>query len=109
MSSSTNARDELFDDIPSEGFAERRKSKWGSKDALFVGKREVAHFEGRSGIDIRVTRAWIRSNRALGTETGISLRGQSDWLTVDVDECGADRAKSLLLTATEQNGDAALI
>ena len=55
--------------------------------ALWVGKREVAHFDHQVTLDVRLTRAVIRSRRAeLQSDDRVSLRGgSSDWLEIKVE------------------------
>jgi hypothetical protein len=58
--------------------------------AYWVNGTEIAHFETASVLDIRLTRALIRSNRpALLADPHVTLRpGSSDWITVDVSGAG---------------------
>jgi hypothetical protein len=57
------------------------------KDApgFWVNGKEIAHFEGASAIDLRLTRAEIQARRVrLRTDPRVTLRsGASDWLTVE--------------------------
>ena len=55
--------------------------------ALWVGKREVAHFDHERALDVRLTRAVIRSRRPeLQSDDRVSLRrGSSDWLEIEVE------------------------
>jgi hypothetical protein len=55
--------------------------------ALWVGRREVAHFDGERTLDVRLTKAAIRSRRAeLTGDERVTLRpGGSDWLEVSVE------------------------
>jgi hypothetical protein len=52
---------------------------------FWVNGKEIAHFEGTSAIDLRLTRAEIRARRArLRTDPRVTLRtSSSDWLTVE--------------------------
>jgi len=60
---------------------DQRPSRFGGKDAFFVGKREVAHFEGPGVLDLRLTRREIRSRKEdLEADPRATLRGSSDWL-----------------------------
>jgi hypothetical protein len=54
--------------------------------AYWVNRKEIAHFESDSVIDIRLTRAVIRRRRAeLRADGRVRLRpGSSDWLTVEI-------------------------
>lgn len=55
--------------------------------AVWVGRREVAHFDSDGSLDVRLTRAEIRQRRtALGEDPRVVLRRSgSDWLAVRVD------------------------
>jgi Family of unknown function (DUF5519) len=59
-------------------------SAFKSGTAFWVNGREIAHFEGPDGIDLRLTRAQISARRAdLKADPRVTLRpGSSDWLTV---------------------------
>lgn len=59
--------------------------------AVWVGKREVAHFDGEHTLDVRLTKEVIRSRRAqLKDDERVSLRPHSsEWLHVQV-QCDAD-------------------
>jgi luciferase-like monooxygenase len=60
---------------------DQRPSRFGGKDAFFVGKREVAHFEGPGVLDLRLTRKEIQSRKdTLSADPRATLRGSSDWL-----------------------------
>jgi len=52
--------------------------------AIWVGKREVAHFDGSDAVDVRLTRSVIRERRdELRGDERIELRSRSsDWLRV---------------------------
>src|SRR5262245_48819351 len=52
--------------------------------AVWVGKREVAHFDGPDLLDVRLTRGAIRDRRSeLRTDDRVELRsGTSDWIRV---------------------------
>ncbi|MGE5828074.1 MAG: luciferase family protein [Micromonosporaceae bacterium] len=57
--------------------------------AFWINGKEIAHFEGESAVDIRLTRALIRDRRAqLRTDPRVRLRPSSsaDWLTVEIRE-----------------------
>lgn len=60
---------------------DQRPSRFGGKEAFFVGKREVAHFEGPGVLDLRLTRGEIRSRKdELSGDARATIRGSSDWL-----------------------------
>jgi hypothetical protein len=52
--------------------------------AVWVGRREVAHFDGDGALDVRLTRAVISRRRAeLGADNRVTFRaGTSDWLEI---------------------------
>ncbi len=55
--------------------------------ALWVGKREVAHFDSERTLDVRLTKSVIRRRREeLKGEDRVSLRrGTSDWLEITIE------------------------
>ena len=59
---------------------------FGPGPALWVGKREVAHFDGPLTLDVRLTRGVIRSRRTeLKNDERVKLRApSSDWLELDL-------------------------
>lgn len=60
------------------------ESAFGSGPAIWVGKREVAHLDDESTLDVRLTRSVIRARRAeLAADDRVGLRrGTSDWVEV---------------------------
>ena len=54
--------------------------------AIWVGKREIAHFDGPDDLEVRLTKAVIRERRSeLRANEGVELRrGSSDWILVRV-------------------------
>lgn len=68
--------------------------------ALWVGRREVAHFDDEDTLDVRVTKAVIRARRdELRADDRVTLRGSgSDWIEVSVATDG-DRAWATALVA----------
>jgi hypothetical protein len=82
------------------------ESAFGSGPALWVGKREVAHLDDESTLDVRLTRPVIRARRAeLAADERIRLRsGRSDWLEVRVTgKQDAEFALELIRDAVEAN------
>lgn len=59
---------------------------FGPGPALWVGKREVAHFDDERTLDVRLTKAGIRLRRdELRADDRITLRkSSSDWLELTV-------------------------
>lgn len=79
---------------------------FGPGPALWVGQRDVAHFDDASTLDVRLTKAVIRSRRdELSSEDRVTLRGAgSDWLEIRIgsdDDLGWARA--LVLDAVAAN------
>jgi hypothetical protein len=74
--------------------------------AIWVGKREIAHFDGPDDLEVRLTRAVIRERRSeLRANEGIELRrSTSDWVLVRV-RSGPDfdLAYALVEAAIEAN------
>jgi hypothetical protein len=75
--------------------------------ALWVGRREVAHFDGERTLDVRLTRAVIRRRRSEFEADGrTTLRAPaSDWLEVELgsSEEDVEWARSLVAAAVEAN------
>ena len=74
--------------------------------ALWVGKREVAHFADEDTLDIRLTKPQIHARRPeLMADDRVRLRrGSSDWLEVQVrGESDVDFALSLVHDAITAN------
>ena len=59
---------------------------FGGGPALWVGSREVAHFDTERTVDVRLTKPVIRRRREeLKGEHRVSLRrGASDWLEITI-------------------------
>ncbi len=64
----------------------RRKSRFGESQSYFLADREIAHFHGDQGLDLRLTRERIRELKADGTlDSRVRTRGASaEWATVRV-------------------------
>jgi hypothetical protein len=74
--------------------------------AVWVGRREVAHFDGDGMLDVRLTRTAIRERREeLRAEPRVVLRGSgSDWLAVRIDtEADLELALALVADAVANN------
>ena len=74
--------------------------------AIWVGRREVAHLDGRNEIDIRLTRNVIRERRAaLREDARVELRaGTSDWIRMRVQSAAdLDDAYALVRDAVAAN------
>jgi hypothetical protein len=74
--------------------------------ALWVGKREIAHFDGDQTLDVRLTKSVIAGRRpALRADDRVVLRpGTSDWLEVRIKTSeDAEFAISLVTDAVAAN------
>jgi hypothetical protein len=58
----------------------------GDGPAVFVGKREIAHFHPDGSLDVRLTKKLIRARHdELRADARVTLRpGASDWLEVSI-------------------------
>jgi hypothetical protein len=67
----------------------------------WVNGTEIAHFETDSVLDVRLTRAVIRTHReSLRSDPAVTLRpGSSDWISVDIGGSGAATAVRLVTLA----------
>lgn len=78
--------------------------------ALWVGKREIAHFDGDHTLDVRLTKKVIAGRRPeLRAEGRVVLRpGTSDWLEVRIESPeDAEFAISLVVDAVAANRNTA--
>ena len=84
------------------------RSRWADRDALYVGSREVAHFQEPCVLDVRLTTTGIR---AVASDPRVVTRSsrRSEWATVRV-RTGKDIefARTLLRTAIEHNRSGSL-
>lgn len=74
--------------------------------AIWVGRREVAHFDDERSLDVRLTRQVIRDRRAeLREDHRVTLRGtSSDWLELEIGSSDdLDDAYQLVVDAVEAN------
>lgn len=74
--------------------------------ALWVGRREVAHFDDDRALDLRLTRARIREARpTLREDPRVELRpNQSDWLEISIaSEKDLDWARVMVADAVDAN------
>jgi hypothetical protein len=79
---------------------------FASGPALWVGKREVAHFDADHTLDVRLTREVIRARRSeLKADGRITLRTSgSDWLEIRLEtESDIEFALSLVGEAAAAN------
>lgn len=82
-----------------------RKGAFSPGPAVWVGKREVAHFDDECTLDVRLTRSVIRARRAeLAADGRVHLRPGSDWLEVRMTgELDSDFAIALIGDAITAN------
>lgn len=57
-------------------------SRFRASEALFSSGREIAHLEPPSRIDLRLTRAYIRSERGALADWAERRASGSDWVTL---------------------------
>jgi Family of unknown function (DUF5519) len=79
---------------------------FGPGPAVWVGKREIAHFDNESTLDIRLTKSVIRARRPeLAAHEQVQLRpSSSDWLEVGITtEADIDFALLLVRDAVAAN------
>lgn len=63
---------------------ESKKSRFSEEEAIFLGRREIAHFHSSTEIDIRLTRSVIKKMGILesGDPRLLVERKGSDWVAV---------------------------
>ena len=79
---------------------------FGPGPALWVGRREVAHFDDDRTLDVRLTKAEIRERRdELKADERVTLRrSTSDWIEVAIpSEDDEQWAMTLVMTAVRAN------
>jgi hypothetical protein len=79
---------------------------FASGAAIWVGKREVAHFDGPDELDVRLTKSVIHERRPeLSSDERVELRPRtSDWIRVRVrSQSEFDHAFALLQDAVAAN------
>jgi hypothetical protein len=79
---------------------------FGPGPAVWVGKREIAHFDNEITVDVRLTKSVIRARRSeLAADERVRLRpGSSDWLEVGItSEADVDFALLLVRDAVAAN------
>lgn len=74
-------------------------------EAVWVGRREIAHFDSGGELDVRLTRQVIRERRErLRSDRRVNLRSSgSDWVEVKLSPEDLDFALDLLRDAAEAN------
>jgi len=74
--------------------------------AIWVGRREVAHFDGDGSLDVRLTKRLIALRRAeLRSDVRVTLRpGSSDWIDINIsNESDRSFAEGIVQQAIEAN------
>lgn len=93
-------RAELTGRILGVGGIELRRSRFTRGEAFFAGRREIAHFHGDRVLDIRLTRARIRT---MGAVPRVTVRGGSDWCEFAFStSADLDRAVELVTLAVDR-------
>lgn len=99
-------REELFRRCESIVGAALGEGAFAADRAVWVGRREVAHFDADGMLDVRLTRGVIRDRRSeLRSDPRVVLRRSgSDWLAVRVDTLAdVEFAVSLIADAVASN------
>lgn len=97
---------ELLDRLATLSGVEISEGAFAPGPAVWVGKREIAHFDGDRSLDVRLTRAAIRDRRSeFRADERIALRpSSSDWLEVRIEMAGdVEFALSLVEEAIAAN------
>ena len=83
-----------------------RKSRWSDQTALWCGGREIAHFHGRSAMDVRVGRRNVRVLRHELVARSLVFRPHaSDWVEVELrNRAALDALKLCLQMAAAASG-----
>jgi hypothetical protein len=80
-------------------------SRWGGKPALFLDRREIAHYDGQGLVDLRITASgWKRVD--LGDDPAVTRdRSRRDWVSISVaSREDVERLRPLLVAAVQANG-----
>jgi hypothetical protein len=101
--------DELARDVIAEAAAlpgaQLGEGAFAPGQAVWVGKREVAHVDRDGALEIRLTRSAIRAQRdELRAEARVTLNANSDWLAMRVaSDADVDDAITLIAEAIAAN------
>jgi hypothetical protein len=82
-----------------------RPSQWGGKPALFLDRREIAHYDGEGVVDLRITASgWKRVD--YGGDPAVTRdRSRRDWVSISVtSQEDLERLRPLLEAAVRANG-----
>jgi Family of unknown function (DUF5519) len=88
------------------GPAQERASRYGDKQALVAGTREIAHLEAPGVIDLRITRGgWSRVSADFGDDPAVRHDpGRRDWIELHLSSLeDIERLGPLLRTAMAAN------
>ena len=89
-----------------EGSAAIGEGAFGPGPALWVGRREIAHFDDERTLDVRLTKAVIRARREqLKSDERVALRrGSSDWVEISIgSDDDAEWARGIMADAVVAN------
>jgi hypothetical protein len=82
-----------------------RPSQWGGKPALFLGHREIAHYDGQGIVDLRITASgWKQVT--FGDDPAVTRdRSRRDWVSISLASTeDVERLRPLLVAAVRANG-----
>ncbi len=89
------------------GPVEVRRSRFAAKPALFLGRREFAHWEAPGRVDLRITAAgWRRHAPVFAADPSVEHDPRRrDWLDLRLSgTADVDRLRPLFETAVAANG-----
>ena len=84
-----------------------RTSRFAAKPAMFLGRREFAHWEGPGRVDLRITAlGWRRHMDEFAGDPAISRdRARRDWIDLHLASVAdVERLRPLFETAVAANG-----
>jgi Family of unknown function (DUF5519) len=87
------------------GPVSERPSQWGGKPALFLDRREIAHYDGQGVVDVRITASgWKHVD--FGDDPAVTRdRSRRDWVSISVaSQEDVERLRPLLAAAVRANG-----
>jgi Family of unknown function (DUF5519) len=82
-----------------------RPSQWGGKPALFLDRREIAHYDGDGIVDVRITASGWKGV-AFGDDPAVTRdRSRRDWVSIRIASTeDLERLRPLLEAAVRANG-----
>jgi hypothetical protein len=84
-----------------------QRSRFADKPALFVGRREIAHWEGPGLVDLRITAAgWRKHADEFAADQAVTRRpARRDWIDLRMSSVAdVDHLRPLFETAVTTNG-----